>query len=429
MKAVARGGPRRVAALAEAAEAKAEAVRRVEEAGAAGERTAEEEERAKQRIEQVARRLAARLRETVAALSERRGLVEWRAASIYVAWRWRAAVSQGRGLRTEVLVEPTETWMLLMRAGEVVRDEERRYQPITSGNANLVGRELRSWAEAERGRRLGEGKAPGADRRAVTARAWWRRGGGRSRAERLRGEEIQEGRMTDSRGRHALEGGLDVRRPEGRRGRQLEALLRWRGINPASGMRWKDEWKPVSAHYLTEDMRAKARRMEGVKYGKRPAERRVEGERRSMRLAESRGDTGAARGGAGGSTGGGAEQGASGSASGGAGGGAGGETGDGGDGGEVDDAVGGGDGGAGGGAGSQAGSGAGGGASGGADDGAGRGAGGDGDCVEGGCADGHVGGGTGGGPSGDASVDVARGGAGVVTDGDASGEARLRRRR
>ena len=429
MKAVVRGGPRRVAALAEAAEAKAEAVRRVEEAGAAGECTAEEEERAKWRIEQVARRLAARLRETVAALSERRGLVEWRAASIFVAWRWRAAVSQGRGLQTEVLVEPTERWMLLMRAGEVVRDEERRYQPITSGNAQLVGGELRSWAEAERGRRLGEGKAPGADRRAVTARAWWRRGGGRSRAERLRGEEIQEGRMTDSRGRHALEGVLDVRRPEGRRGRQLEALLRWRGVNPASGTRWKDEWKPVSAHYLTEDMRAKARRMEGVKYGKRPAERRVEGERRSMRLAEGRADTGAARGGAGGSTGGGAEQGASGSASGGAGGGAGGEAGDGGDGDEVGDAVGGGDGGAGGGAGSQAGSGAGGGASGGADDGAGRGAGGDGDCVEGGCADGHVGGGTGGGPSGDAGGDVARGGEGVVADGDASGEARLRRRR
>ena len=100
--------------------------------------------------------------------------------------------------------------------------------------------------------------------------AWWRRGGGKRRAEWLRGFDVQAGLM-DRRGRHVV----DVRRPAARRGLQLEALLRWRGVNPATGTAWVDEWKPVTAHYLTEDVRMKARRMERVKYGKRPAEQRV----------------------------------------------------------------------------------------------------------------------------------------------------------
>jgi len=68
--------------LGEVAEAKAEAKRRVAEAKTTGEMTA--------------RRLLARLRATVAAQSERRGLVEWRAAAVYGAWRWRAAVAGDR---------------------------------------------------------------------------------------------------------------------------------------------------------------------------------------------------------------------------------------------------------------------------------------------------------------------------------------------
>ena len=94
--------------------------------------------------------------------------------------------------------------------------------------------------------------------------------------------------MADSHGRHALQEVVEVRRPAKRRGRQLEALLRWRGVDPATGVAWADEWKPVSTQYLTEDVRAKARRMEAAKYGKRPAQLRVEGERRSARLAGGR---------------------------------------------------------------------------------------------------------------------------------------------
>ena len=91
--------------------------------------------------------------------------------------------------------------------------------------------------------------------------------------------------MADSHGRHALQEVVEVRRPAKRRGRQLEALLRWRGVDPATGVAWADEWKPVSARNFTEDVLAKARRMEAAKYGKRPAQLRVEGERRSARLA------------------------------------------------------------------------------------------------------------------------------------------------
>ena len=107
MRAVVRGGPRRAAALAETAEARFEALRRVEVAEEAGERTVEEARCARRRVEEVARQLAVVQRRTVASLSERRGLVEWRAAAIFVAWRWRAAKAQGRGRHTEILVEPT----------------------------------------------------------------------------------------------------------------------------------------------------------------------------------------------------------------------------------------------------------------------------------------------------------------------------------
>ena len=48
---------------------------------------------------------------------------------------------------------------------------------------------------------------------------------------------------------------------------------------------WPEKWTPVTAHYLTEDVRIKARRMEVEEYGKRQAEQRVAGVRRSARLA------------------------------------------------------------------------------------------------------------------------------------------------
>ena len=163
-------------------------------------------------------------------------------------------------------------------------EEEERYRPATTGDAQIHGAALRSWAVAERGRRLEAGQARGLDRRAESARGWWRRGGGRKQAERLRGEEVAEGRMGDSHGRWALEAIVEVRRPAKRRGMQLKALLRWRGVNPASGVVWAEEWKPVTQHYLTEDMRMKARRMEAARYGKRAAVQRLEGERRSARL-------------------------------------------------------------------------------------------------------------------------------------------------
>ena len=194
MRAVVRGGPRRATAFGEVAEATAEATRRVETARTAGEMTTENASVAVGRIEEMARRLLQRLRSTVASLSERRGLVEWRAAAVYGAWRWRTAVAGDRGLQVGVLVEPTAAWQALMRAGEVEATEERRYWPATSGNARLTGEEGRRWREEERGRRLSEGKAPGLDRRAASARAWWQRGGGRRRAEWLRGEEVQAGR-------------------------------------------------------------------------------------------------------------------------------------------------------------------------------------------------------------------------------------------
>ena len=64
--------------------------------------------------------------------------------------------------------------------------------------------------------------------------------------------------------------------------------------DPATGEAWADKWTPVTAHYLTEDMRLRARRrMELVeRYGKRPARsrgRKESGAARGWREAGGRG--------------------------------------------------------------------------------------------------------------------------------------------
>ena len=227
------------------------------------------------------------MRATAVAVSERRGLVEWRALALYLKWRLRAACASDWGADTEVLVEPTRLWVAMMRTGGVERSEESRYRKAVTGNAALAGEERRRWTEGERARRTADGEAPGLDRRAASAKGWWRRGGGRRRAEWLRGTEVQEGRMADKRGRWPVEALLDVRRPEERHGLQLEVLVRWRGEDPVTGAYWGEEWRNIMD--LTGDLKEGARRMERTKYPKRAALEPVQGQRSSERLREGGG--------------------------------------------------------------------------------------------------------------------------------------------
>ena len=109
-----------------------------------------------------------------------------------------------------ILQEPTTAWMIIMRAVEVERDDERRWVPITTGTTELSGQGMADYGIRERGRRTVEGETSGLDRRAANARNWWRRGGKSKRIEALRGEEVHAGRRSDRWGKWAVKAVVDV---------------------------------------------------------------------------------------------------------------------------------------------------------------------------------------------------------------------------
>ena len=122
------------------------------------------------------------------------------------------------------------------------------------------------------------------DDRAYEARRRWLDGGGRRRVEWLRRWEVDEGREADKRGRWRVARVMDVRRPEGRHGRQLEVQVEWAGVDTLSGAAWSVEW--VTIAWCTGDVRKEARRLEERRY---PAARSAAGplgSRKSPRLLE-----------------------------------------------------------------------------------------------------------------------------------------------
>ena len=133
------------------------------------------------------------------------------------------------------------------------------------------------------------------DYAAVSALRRWRDGGGRRRLKRLRRWEVDEGREADPRGRWRVARVVGVRRPEHRRGRQLEVQVEWAGVDTRSGVGWSVEWVPI--RWCTGDVREEARRLEATVYAVPRAAAAPRGSRKSPRLVEGVGGAGDGNGG------------------------------------------------------------------------------------------------------------------------------------
>lgn len=122
--------------------------------------------------------------------------------------------------------------------------------------------------------------------RGLAAR-WWsahRRGRSESKAAARRelAEDIQAGLETTRIGMHRVEKIIDVRRPDKRRGLQLEVLIQYAGVQYFSRAPWPPEW--VSVSVLTADLASEARRMEGERWEATRFRERPEGSRKCARL-------------------------------------------------------------------------------------------------------------------------------------------------
>ena len=270
------GGPRRVAALREAATVRDEAeaaLVRLEEEGWA--KTGLQcETGGLQTLGQWAKlgemwkEIWTRARST-RSISPACALREWRWLSGLRLWRWHVSRggSRNRGVGSQMghrRIPLPQDWERVMQA--VLGCWGAR---VTFGLEMIMmdGREL--------------------DDRAYEARRRWVDGGGRRRLEWLRRWEVDEGREADKKGRWRVARVMDVRRPEGRHGRQLEVQVEWAGVDTLSGAAWSVEW--VTIAWCTGDVRKEARRLEERRYPAARAAAGPGGSRKSPRLMEGGG--------------------------------------------------------------------------------------------------------------------------------------------
>ena len=211
---------------------------------------------------------------------------EWRWAAMLLWWRWRAVIG-----RVETAEEEGE--------GEGQEEAETRMEAEERARADAVRRSCEALVCLRMGWRAaaaGEAEeAADAVRRASGARRWLQAAGGRQRLAYLSRFEVHGGYECSvckrgfgcalagglCGGKWAVEKLLDVRKPEQRRGTQLEVQVQWRGADPWDRP-WPIEWKPL--RWLTHDLKLEARRMERRRWPMGWATR-PEGSRHCSRLA------------------------------------------------------------------------------------------------------------------------------------------------
>ena len=211
---------------------------------------------------------------------------EWRWAAMLRWWRWRAVIGRVETVEDE---------------GEGEGQEEAEARLAAEERARLIA-DRRScealvclrmgWRAAAAGE---EEEAAGAVRHVGRARRWLQAAGGRQRLAYLSRFEVHSGYECSvckrgfgcalagglCGGKWAVEKLLDVRRPEQRRGTQLEVQVQWRGADPWDRP-WPIEWQPL--RWLTHDLKLEARRMERRRWPSGWASR-PEGSRHCSRLA------------------------------------------------------------------------------------------------------------------------------------------------
>ena len=242
---VIRGGPKRASMLSEAAAARTGLKAAVIAALQAGRLDDDEvvallaagEARIKEQL------LIARASFT--SVSHRAALREWLAMLRW--WRLRAA----RARRGYVL-EPTSA---------VVSDVLN--WAATWLNGTCVHGSKRAVAEADVWIEFAGSSAHSRDglaARAFSTRSKLRWCGGRRLFDKLKGIDVQSGHEPDRFGFWAVERLIRVRRPARRRGRQLEVLVQFAGLDPISKEPWPTEW--IDIKLLKADLKRLAREME-----------------------------------------------------------------------------------------------------------------------------------------------------------------------
>ena len=211
----------------------------------------------------------------------------WSAAA--KEWRWLAMVRKWRAVtrRSEVRARGEEAMLVEVPLPSGVLEVVWATEGVEE-SAEEFGQEW-WWLHLLAEMRLypggggGEAVGPGLWERVALARRRIGWGGSRHAIGKLLGWEVAAGRAESSNGMWVVAEVLEVVRPTGRHGMQLEVHVRWAGEQPVTRLPWGEQWVPITG--CTEDIKKKARAMERERYGEASDERRPLKRGREERLA------------------------------------------------------------------------------------------------------------------------------------------------
>ena len=261
-RAVVCGGPSRAAALHLLAAARRDFANALRGALAAGRLDTNEATQVSACCARLMREWQLRVRGLLTSVSIRAALREWRFVAILREWRVRAAP------RMLPVFEP---------GPDYVSRHSSSANPYSALVVDLLG-----WVATWRKDSCRRGDRPkvleadvwrgfagacahsraGLELRAVIARSKLRWIGGRRRFMALKGYDVQAGFEPDRFGFWAVARLVQVRKPAGAKGRQLDVLVEFEGCNPMTREAWPQRWLPITN--LKPDLKAEARAMEAA---------------------------------------------------------------------------------------------------------------------------------------------------------------------